>query len=107
MPADDRPAIDARQLAARAPLTAGSLLGRRVRDASGKPIGRIVDLIVEKDAGGRTRVKAFVVTDGPWGRLLGYERAAEQGPRALSALARLVLRRHLRRVSWDEARLEA
>jgi PRC-barrel domain len=105
MPADDR-TLSAGQLAARAPLTAGSLLGRRVRDASGKPLGRIVDLIVEKDARGQTRVKAFVVTDGPWGRLFGYERAAEQGPRALRALARLVIHRHLRRVSWDEARLE-
>lgn len=105
MPADDH-TLSAGQLAARAPLTVGSLLGRRVRDASGKPLGRVVDLIVEKDARGQARVKAFVVTDGPWGRLFGYERAAEQGPRALSALARLLIRRHLRRVSWDEARLE-
>jgi hypothetical protein len=106
MPANDRPALDASQLAARAPLTASSLLGRQVRDGSGKRLGRVVDLIVEKDAQGQTRVKAFVVTGGPWGRLFGYERAAEQGPRALSGPARLLIRRHLRRVSWDEARLE-
>jgi PRC-barrel domain len=103
MPADD---LTSSQLAAQAPLTVGSLLGRRVRDGSGRPLGRIVDLIVEKDAQGTTRVKAFVVTDGPWGRLFGYERAAEQGPRALSGLARLIIRRHLRRIGWDEAHLE-
>jgi hypothetical protein len=106
MPADDRPTLSANQLAARAPLTVGSLLGRPVRDGSGRPLGRVVDLIVEKDAQGQTRVKAFVVTDGPWGRLFGYERAAAGGPWVLTTLARWIVHRHLRRVTWEQARLE-
>jgi sporulation protein YlmC with PRC-barrel domain len=103
---DDRRTRSAAQLAARAPLTVSSLLGRHVTDGSGRRLGRVVDLIVEKDGQGVTRVKAVVTTDGPWGRLLGYERAAAPGPWALTVPARLIVRRHLRRVAWDEVRLE-
>jgi sporulation protein YlmC with PRC-barrel domain len=102
----DRHGVSAAQLAARAPLTAGGLLGRQVRDGSGRRVGRVVDLIVEKDSQGMTRVKAVVATDGPWGRLLGYERAAARGPWLLELLARVVVRRHLRRVPWDEVHFE-
>jgi hypothetical protein len=106
MPADEPRTLSATQLAARAPLTASSLLKRQAWDGSGQRLGRVVDLIVEKDGQGITRVKAVVATDGPWGRLLGYERAAAGGPWLLTVLARLVFHRHLRRVGWDEVRLE-
>jgi hypothetical protein len=45
------------------------------------------------------------VASGPWGRLLGYERDEEAGPGLLVALARRVLRRHLRRVPWPGVRV--
>lgn len=93
MPADDK-------------VTVSSLLGRQVRDGSGRRLGRVVDLIVEEDEQGLTRVKAIVATDRPWGRLLGYERAAAHGPWLVELLARRLVRRHLRRVAWDEAQFE-
>jgi hypothetical protein len=83
-----------------------SLLGRQVRDGSGRRLGRVVDLIVEKDEQGVTRVTGVVATDGPWGRLLGYERAAAHGPWLVELLARTLVRRHLRRVAWAEAHFE-
>jgi PRC-barrel domain len=88
------------------PVTVSSLLGRRVRDGSGRRLGRVVDLIVQKDEQGMTRVTAVVATGGPWGRLLGYERAAARGPWLLELVARALVRRHLRRVDWAEARFE-
>lgn len=96
---------DAAGITATAPLPASSLLGRTVLDRSGQRVGRIVDLIVEADREGRQRLTAAVVTDGPWGRLLGYERAAAHGPRLIEALARRIMRRHLRRIPWTDVRL--
>jgi sporulation protein YlmC with PRC-barrel domain len=102
---DDMPATTAAEIAATAPLTASSLLHRTVVDSSGRSLGRIVDLVVQADREGRQRLNAVVVTDGPWGRLLGYERDTVEGPWLIEALARWITRRHLRRLSWDEVRL--
>lgn len=96
---------DAAGITATAPLPASSLLGRTVLDASGQRVGRIVDLIVEADRQGRQRLKAAVVTDGPWGRLLGYERAAARGPWLIEVIAHRIMRRHLRRIPWNEVHL--
>jgi hypothetical protein len=76
-----------------------------VHDQSGEVLGRIADVETERDEHGRERVVAVLVTAGPWGRLLGYERAQVQGPWLLEWFARLVLRREMRRVPWDRIRL--
>ena len=89
-----------------APPRASGLLGRAVFDAAGAPVGRIADLIVERDATGRWAVRAAIVVKGPWGRLLGYERATAHGPWLLETLARMVLRRESREVPWREVRLD-
>ena len=81
-------------------LRAGDLLGRAVHDEDGRRIGRIADLEVADGA-----VVAAVVTAGPWGRLLGYERAGAHGPWILETLARKVLRRDSRRIPWSDLRL--
>lgn len=87
------------------PLRAGMLIGRPVRDRSGRVIGRVADLETRRDDAGRERVTALIVTPGRWGRLLGYERREAQGPWLLERLARAVLRRHLTRVPWSETDL--
>jgi hypothetical protein len=80
-------------------------LGRSVRDTDGKPLGRIVDLVVEPDGEGRPRLTAVVVTAGPWGRLLGYEREQVDGPWLLETLARAILRRDMTTVLWHRITL--
>jgi hypothetical protein len=87
-------------------LRAGALLGRPVRDRSGTLLGRVADLETTRDADGRERLVALVVTGGRWGRLLGYERDEVVGPWVLERFARLVLRREMRRVPWGDARLD-
>jgi sporulation protein YlmC with PRC-barrel domain len=81
-------------------LRASELLGATAYDAAGEPIGRIADLIVED-----TAIVAAIVTRGPWGRLLGYERDSAGGPWLLDVVARRVLRRNSRRVPWQAVRL--
>ncbi len=85
-------------------LLLGGLVGRRVRDANGTELGRVADVISERDGHGRERVVALVVTSGPWGRLLGYERAEPTGPWLLERFAQLVFRRGLHEVPWSQAR---
>ena len=87
------------------PVRAGDLLGRRARDAGGRDLGRVVDLVTETDGEGRQRLVAAVAVRGPWGRLLGYERAQVRGPWLLETLARLILRREMTTIPWDELRL--
>ncbi|MFG2052962.1 PRC-barrel domain-containing protein [Micromonospora sp. NPDC048930] len=86
-------------------LRAGAVIGRPVRDATGRVVGRVADIETRPDDTGREQVTALIVTAGHWGRLLGYERHETQGPWLLERLAHLVLRRHLTRVPWPEARL--
>ena len=88
-----------------APLRASDLLGRLAVDPSGRPLGRVVDLVAEDGADG-PRITAAVVVRGPWGRLLGYERSEAGGPWLLEAAARLVLRRTMTTVPWAALRLE-
>jgi sporulation protein YlmC with PRC-barrel domain len=85
-----------------APIRVGELLGRAVTDRSGRAVGRIADLETARDADGREKVVALVVTAGRWGRLLGYERDEATGPWVLEQLARRVLRRRTVRVSWED-----
>lgn len=83
----------------------GTVLGRVVHDADGNRLGRVADLVTGRDAEGRERVVAVVVTPGRWGRLLGYERADVRGPWLLEWLAHRLLRRGLRTVDWADLRL--
>jgi sporulation protein YlmC with PRC-barrel domain len=79
---------------------AGDILGRQVRDRSGRPIGRIADLVTDDDR----RVVAAIVVRGHWGRLLGYERDETIGPRLLEYFARRVWRRNAVEIRWDDLR---
>jgi sporulation protein YlmC with PRC-barrel domain len=87
-------------------LRASELLGQRVRDSSGVVLGRVADIETEPGPGGGPRVVALVVMAGPWGRLLGYERAEIDGPWLLETVARWILRRNMRRVPWETAVLD-
>ena len=82
-------------------LRASDLLGRRALGPDGEDLGRVADLVVDDD----TTIVAVIVTKGPWGRLLGYERSSARGPWLLEHLARAVLRRESRRVPWEDLRL--
>ncbi|MDT5038697.1 MAG: hypothetical protein QOE03_3882 [Micromonosporaceae bacterium] len=84
----------------------GELIGRTVYDRSGTRLGRVADLETRRDASGQERISTVIVTAGPWGRLLGYERAEAGGPWLLERLAGRVLRRTMRRVPWSDAQLD-
>jgi hypothetical protein len=88
------------------PLRASTLLGQSAYDGAGNRIGRVADLETVLDGDGHERLVAVLVTDGPWGRLLGYEREEVDGPWLLEAAARRILRRHTRRVPLAEAHLD-
>jgi hypothetical protein len=88
------------------PVRVGALLGRRVRDAAGRDVGRITDLETRRDGYGRERVVAAMVSAGLWGRLFGYGREEVNGPWVLEMLAGRLLRRHNRRVAWEDLRLD-
>lgn len=86
-------------------LRASDLLGRTATGPGGEPIGRVVDLVCEPDAGGGPVVTAALVVRGRWGRLLGYEREQVAGPWIVEWLARRVLRHSQTTVPWGELRL--
>lgn len=90
---------------ARPVVRSSALIGQVVTDRRGDQLGRIADLETARDADGRERVVAAMVTGSRWGRLLGYERAEVTGPWLLEWLARRVIRRHTRRVAWTDVRL--
>jgi sporulation protein YlmC with PRC-barrel domain len=83
------------------PVRAGDLIGRRAYGPDGEDLGRIADLVVDDD----TTIVAAIVTRGPWGRLLGYERESAHGPWVLERFARAVLRRESQQVPWEIVRL--
>jgi hypothetical protein len=88
------------------PIRASVLLGQAVYDHAGNRLGRVADLETVRDGDGRERLVAVLVSDGPWGRLLGYEREEVDGPWLLEVAARRILRRHTRRVPLAEAHLD-
>ncbi|GHF25620.1 hypothetical protein GCM10017786_69750 [Amycolatopsis deserti] len=82
---------------------ASQLLGRRVYDSGGRPLGKVTDLITRLDEQEREQVVAVLVTPGRRGRLLGYERTSQRGPWLLAWLA-AVLHRGTREVPWSQVR---
>jgi len=88
------------------PVRASVLLGQTAYDDAGNRLGRVADLETVPDGDGRERLVAVLVSDGPWGRLLGYEREEVDGPWLLEVAARRILRRHNRRVPLAEAHLD-
>jgi len=86
-------------------LRVGALLGQSVRDHEGTLLGRVADLITERDADGREQITQILVTKGPWGRLLGYEDSQPTGPWLLDRFARAVVRRDSQRVDWSDVQL--
>jgi hypothetical protein len=87
------------------PRRVSDILGRPARDRAGRPLGRIADLVTERDAHGSERITAVIAVRGPWGRLLGYERRERTGPWLLEKIAKHVLRRDTTRVDWHDVRL--
>jgi sporulation protein YlmC with PRC-barrel domain len=85
-------------------MRASELLGRPVYAADGTEIGRIADLITERDGNGVPRVTAALVTPGRRGRLLGYERSGIQGPWLIERIAGW-LHRDTREIPWPQVRL--
>jgi hypothetical protein len=88
------------------PPHASDLLGRTVTDRDGKHLGRIVDLLCEPHPDdGVPFITAALVVNGPWGRLLGYERTQVAGPWIIEVLARRILRRTQTTIPWADLRL--
>ncbi|WP_433221743.1 PRC-barrel domain-containing protein [Dactylosporangium sp. CS-047395] len=77
---------------------ASDLIGRTVTGPDGRHLGRVADLITDNGA-----IVAVIVTRGPWGRLLGYERDQVSGPWLLEVLARRILRRDSTEIPWADA----
>ncbi|MFD9697524.1 PRC-barrel domain containing protein [Lentzea sp. NPDC059081] len=87
-------------------MLASDLLGRVVHDRAGRPLGRVADLLTERDEQGRHRVVTVLVTPRWRGRLLGFERPGMQQPWLLDRLSR-VLHRGTREIGWDEVGWQA
>lgn len=81
---------------------ASDLIGVPVTGPDGRYLGRIVDVMAEPDDRGRLRLTGVLVTRGPWGRLLGYERDQACGPWLIEVAARWIVRRRVSRVSWAD-----
>ncbi|GAB2999059.1 PRC-barrel domain containing protein [Amycolatopsis acidiphila] len=87
-------------------MRASELLHRRVTDRAGRPLGKVIDLVVGPDATGSPVLVAVLVSRRRRGRLLGYDRPGRQGPWLLSQFAGIVFGRP-REVPWAEIRWEA
>jgi hypothetical protein len=81
---------------------AGALIGRVAFDRSGRRLGRIADLIAGPERDGRLRVTKVIVAGRPWGRLLGYEREQDTGPKLIQLLARSIIHRHVKTIPWTD-----
>jgi sporulation protein YlmC with PRC-barrel domain len=80
------------------------LIKHSVHDRTGRYLGRVVDIVTERDPAGVPRVVGVVVGRGWHGRLLGYERPGVHRPWLLERVAKLLVR-DTRTVSWDEVRI--
>jgi len=98
MPGSDHPGAEV--------VRSGHFIGRPARDRSGAPLGTVVDLVIESVTGQPARVTGVVVSSGAWGRLLGYESPDERGPWLVSQLARWIIRRRVRQLTWAEVEID-
>ncbi|HEX6871850.1 MAG TPA: PRC-barrel domain-containing protein [Micromonosporaceae bacterium] len=80
------------------------LLGRRVYDRDGRPLGEIADLLTRPDQQGRPEVYAAVVAPRRRLRLLGYERTGTSGPWLVERIAGW-WHQGTREVAWRDIRL--
>jgi len=87
------------------PLYGYQVIDQPAYDLAGNYLGRVADVIVEPDGHDRYRIKEVIVSDRPWGRLLGYERKEQAGPWLLEKLAGAVLRRNIHRLPWSAVRI--
>ena len=88
-------------------MRAGELIGRRVRDATGRDVGAIRDIRAEATPRGDglpELVVRGVIVGRTRVRLFGYQRHDQRGPKSLVALIRL-LHRHTRYVAWEDVDL--
>lgn len=88
-------------------MRAGELLGRPVRDLTGRAIGAIREIRTEAAPGGNglpELVVRGVVVGRTRVRLFGYERHDQRGPAPFAALIRW-LHRHSRYVAWEDVDL--
>jgi hypothetical protein len=78
------------------------MIGRVAFDRSGRRLGRIADVIAESEPDGQLRVTGVIVSGHPWGRLLGYEREQDTGPKLIQLAARAIMHRHVKTVAWGD-----
>ena len=86
-------------------MRASELLGRRVVDSGGRPVGYVTDLRCALNGPLRgvmcaPRVQSLVVSRRRVGSLLGYDRREQQGPWIIRLVVRR-LHRHLVVVPWS------
>jgi sporulation protein YlmC with PRC-barrel domain len=89
-------------------LRLGSLIGRRVVDASGAAVGQVADVRLTQDGPMLNEVQhafgvaGFIVAPRHTGRLFGYERGAgDKGPALVRSIIRL-LHQGSRHVTWEQ-----
>ncbi|MEV6876219.1 hypothetical protein [Amycolatopsis sp. NPDC051128] len=85
-------------------MRAGELIGRRVRDVTGRDLGAIRDIRAEATPRGDglpELVVRGVIVGRTRVRLFGYQRHDQRGPAPLVALIRR-LHRHSRYVAWED-----
>ncbi|GHF50401.1 sporulation protein YlmC with PRC-barrel domain [Amycolatopsis bartoniae] len=87
-------------------MLASELLGRRVHDRAGRPLGKVTELVTRPGADGQPVIVAVLVSRRWRGRLLGYDRPARQGPWLLRWGAAVVFGR-AREVPWAEVSWDA
>jgi hypothetical protein len=81
---------------------AGAFIGRIAFDRTGRQLGRIADLVAEPSPDGQMQITAVIVAGRPWGRLLGYEREQDTGPRLIQLMARAIMHKHVKTIPWAE-----
>jgi hypothetical protein len=85
-------------------MRASDLLGATAYDATGRPLGRIVELVAGTTPEGAAVVRGVIVAPRRHLRLLGYHRHGMRHPAPIRWLADL-LRRDVREVPWADLRL--
>ncbi|MTD53369.1 PRC-barrel domain containing protein [Amycolatopsis pithecellobii] len=83
-------------------MRASELLGRRVHDVHGRPLGKVTELIGRPDEAGRLVIAAVLVSRRRHARLLAYHRPGREGP-WLRHLARILFQEP-QEVPWADVR---